>query len=118
MKRREKKQDLGKGRRQTLMPNKVSAKLGRGSSGPLSPVPPAFLLHPGSVTGCGRPRKGVTLQEAFHQQRRQTLTELTAGGCLLSAFPTAGQPAFLKEDLGGTFHIVLILCFGLYKIFT
>ena len=80
MKRRERKQDFGKGRKQTVMQAKQSL------SQPGAELW-AFKPLPGSATGCGRPRKGVTLQEAVHLQLRQTLKELIAGGSLPSAFP-------------------------------
>ena len=95
MKRKEREQDLAKGRRQTVMQAKQSLSQSGGEFW-------AFEPFPGSVTGCGHPRKGVTLQEAVLLQLRQTLKELTAGVLLLSAFPP-GWVASLKEDLGGTF---------------
>ena len=95
VKRREREQDSAKGRRQTVMQAKQSLSQSGGESWAFEPLA-------GSVTGCGHPRKGVTLQEAVLLQLRQSLKELTAGDLLLSAFPP-GWLASWTEDLGGTF---------------
>lgn len=69
----------------------------------------AFLPLLCSVTGCGWPRKGVTLPEEVHLQLRQALRELTVAVWLLSAFLSAGQP--LTEDLCSRFQY-LSHCFN------